>query len=50
MTMRERIGRRVVKGKGRVFFSEEEKQKTFTFCSRGTIPAMAGILGAAETA
>jgi len=25
------------------FFSEEKKQKTFTFCASGTIPAMAWI-------
>jgi hypothetical protein len=32
----------------RVFFSEEKKQKTFTSGARGTIQAMASIVGAAE--
>jgi hypothetical protein len=35
-------------GKARVFFSEEKKQKTFMFWRGGSIPAMAGNLGAAE--
>jgi hypothetical protein len=30
------------------FFSEEKKQKTFTFCACGKIPAMASIVEAAE--
>jgi hypothetical protein len=32
----------------KVFFSEEKKQKTFIVWRGGGIPAMAGILGAAE--
>jgi hypothetical protein len=31
------------------FFSEEKKQKTFTFSASGTIPAMACMVEAAET-
>jgi hypothetical protein len=34
--------------KGKFFFSEEKKQKTFTSCASGTMPAMAGIVEAAE--
>jgi len=33
---------------GRVFFSVEKKQKTFVSGARGTIPAMASIVGVAE--
>jgi len=36
------------KGKARVFFSEEKKQKTFASGASGTMPAKSGIVGAAE--
>ncbi len=35
-------------GKGKSFFSEEKKQKTFISWSAPTIPAMAGMVEAAE--
>jgi hypothetical protein len=37
------------KGKGKSFFSEEKKQKTFILWTGGTIEAMAGIVELAET-
>jgi hypothetical protein len=35
-------------GKGKVFFSEEKKQKTFVLAPAETYRPMAGILGAAK--
>jgi hypothetical protein len=39
---------RTVRRERKVFFSEEKKQKTFNSGARGTIRAIASILGVAE--
>jgi hypothetical protein len=36
-------------GKASFLFSQEKKQKTFILRRSGKMPAMAGIVGAAET-